>query len=793
MFPTLKFDLNIEMHMNRVLLIGFLILSGVAESRIYKAIGTNWDILKRLEVVDKSQIRSYVKPQEFLVEGYKFRLKSKRNKKVQLTIQNPLGKTVWQSEKGEPFVAAGQGEGYVSQWRGSFNIQDRRGKAVCPKQAIDSVRVIKEEKSKLRISGYLHGRNCRIPFNLDFTPQDSKKLKFALKIFENQNGSNEFINRLTFYYKSKRDERFYGFGEQFAYSNLKGKVVPILSQEQGHVRGANKFFTFVMNVLSPGSAGAWHTTYTAIPFYMTNTNKGLYLDNKEYLYFDLTKRRSVEVRVWSKTMSGAIIGGDSPLDVIEKFTEHSGRPQMMPDWVHKGAIIGFMGGSEFVEEIDEVLSAENTPISAYWLQDWVGQRKTEFGTRLWWNWDLDIDLYDKWFEFKDEMKSRGIKLLGYINPFLTDVTEQETETQRIDLLREARDNNYVLVDDSGKPIMIDSGGFDAALIDLSNPSAKNWLKNYLLNVSEIYGFDGWMADFGEAVPFNAQPFSGEKGETYHNQYVEDWSKFNRELSDEINKRRGTTTKDDGFVFFVRNATIGSSKYADLYWLGDQMVTWDRHDGLKSSIHGLITGGMSGMAINHSDIGGIIALKRDVGGVPVVNYQRSKELFQRWAELNAFTAVFRTHDGNNPHLVHQFYDSTDALKHFAYFAKVFEALFDYRKTLYQEAHEKGYPIARHMLFHYPNDEEVLDLDYQYMLGADFLIAPIVNKRHTKRDVYLPKGDWVHLWSGQNISSKGDYYDVPAKIGRIPVFYKKDSKYGPNFRAKILELGLPEFGK
>ena len=39
------------------------------------------------------------------------------------------------------------------------------------------------------------------------------------------------------------------------------------------------------------------------------------------------------------------------------------------------------------------------------------------------------------------------------------------------------------------------------------------------------------------------------------------------------------------------------------WQGDQLVTWDRYDGLVSALHGLINGGFSGISINHSDIGG----------------------------------------------------------------------------------------------------------------------------------------------------------------------------------------------
>jgi alpha-glucosidase (family GH31 glycosyl hydrolase) len=39
------------------------------------------------------------------------------------------------------------------------------------------------------------------------------------------------------------------------------------------------------------------------------------------------------------------------------------------------------------------------------------------------------------------------------------------------------------------------------------------------------------------------------------------------------------------------------------WLGDQLVSWDAHDGLKSALLGMVQGGLSGLSMSHSDIGG----------------------------------------------------------------------------------------------------------------------------------------------------------------------------------------------
>ena len=52
--------------------------------------------------------------------------------------------------------------------------------------------------------------------------------------------------------------------------------------------------------------------------------------------------------------------------------------------------------------------------------------------------------------------------------------------------------------------------------------------------------------------------------------------------------------DDTAVIFHRSGFRGSQKYANLFWAGDQTTTWDEYDGFRSSIIGLLNGGLSGM-------------------------------------------------------------------------------------------------------------------------------------------------------------------------------------------------------
>ncbi|MDL2425193.1 alpha-glucosidase, partial [Pseudomonas sp. BAgro211] len=76
------------------------------------------------------------------------------------------------------------------------------------------------------------------------------------------------------------------------------------------------------------------------------------------------------------------------------------------------------------------------------------------------------------------------------------------------------------------------------------------------------GFSGWMADFGEALPYEAKLASGEPAAALHNRYPELWAKLNRQLVDEEGA--------GDLLFFMRSAYSHSPGLTTSMWLGDQL-------------------------------------------------------------------------------------------------------------------------------------------------------------------------------------------------------------------------------
>ncbi len=670
------------------------------------------------------------------------------------------GRSLWRSIPGESFVSAAKGRESVRSSRAHFHVEDEvEGRL--PDQTVENV---EENGDAVILSGKLAGGGEDAAYTLAFSPASENRLRFVAEV-------EKPYNRTYLSYSSRPGEHFFGFGTQYTHLDMKGKKVPVFIGEQGIGRGAQPI-TLAAN-LRAGAGGEWYTSYAGVPHYVTSRSRSLFLENYEYSAFDLRGANRVRVEVFSRRMGGQILSGNSPTELIKQYTEYSGRMRQPPDWLTSGAVVGMQGGTKKVRGLHRRLEELDAPVAAFWLQDWVGRRQTGFGSQLWWNWELDREHYPGWKGLVADLEKDGARVMTYVSPLLADPSEKENV--RRDLFREAERNGYLVEDRAGEPYMGRITDFSAAHVDLTNPEARAWIKDVIKQNVAGNGASGWMADFGEGLPYDAVLYSGADPRRYHNRYAEEWAAVNREAISELGR-------GDDLVFFNRSGFTRSPRHSTLFWLGDQMVTWDGHDGIKTAVTGMLTSGLSGYSLTHSDIGGYTG----VDSFPL-RYRRSKELLQRWAEMAAFTPVFRTHEGNLPVVNHQIYSDEESLRHFSRLAKVYAAWEPYRRELVREAAETGLPVVRHPFIHYPDDPEVYDLEEQFMVGPEFMVAPVLDKGTEWVEVYLPAGRWVHPWSGEVYGSEeGVHTIVKAPIGEPAVFYKKGSEAGEKFHEAVDRL-------
>ena len=634
-----------------------------------------------------------------------------------------------------PFLSIAKSEGEVKYKRAAFKFKDNI-KQRCVQQVVTET---VKRPNEVIVKG--HFEDCDCAYEICLTTESDSSAASGIS-FE-LNLSDTTYNRIYFSFSTQSDERFFGFGIQPTHVNMKGKKPFVFTEEQGIGRGDRSISTLTR---LGGAAGNEYTTYASVPFFISTAKRALMVENTGYMRFDFEKAHKATLEVWDNHLKGTFWMAETPLQLLEYHTQKAGRFPPLPDWAY-GTWMGLQGGAEKTKQtVLQAIEAGN-PVTALWIQDWVGRRKTRFGSQLWWRWQADSLAYPDLAKFCQTLNQQhDVKVLGYVNSFLA--TEGE-------MYQHAKKQGYLVKNAKGEDYLIDTGGFPAVLVDLTNPQAYDWLKNIIKNNLIGNGMSGWMADFAEWLPPDAVLHNDADPLKYHNLYPVDWVKLNREAVKE-------TGKSGEIVFFNRAGYEGSAKYSTLFWLGDQMVSWGKNDGLPSVVPAMLSGGISGITLNHSDIGGYTTVS-----VLFFKYHRSHELFYRWAELEALTPIFRTHEGLQPQKNHQAYTDAETVDFFADMGKLHFALKDYMKHLVSEASEKGYPPVRHLYLHYPDDEHTYDLQYQFLLGSDMLVLPVLQKKATRVKGYFPNGQWRHIWTGKIYEGK-QWHKVSAPLGKPAAF-------------------------
>jgi len=653
-------------------------------------------------------------------------------------IENEQGLEVYYNDekildhsKKNPTFYLGKGTETIESYRGNFSIDDYISERI----GLEEYKIIEDGLV------FFHQE---IELKLTFREEDGR-LHLGLSSSE---GYNRFWVRLF----ALEDEYVYGCGEQASYFNLRGRNFPLWTSEPGVGRDPNSLTTFYAN-LHDKAGGDYYNTYYPEPTFVSSRKYWLHADSYAYADFNFKHTDFHELFFWEVPNSLVISYENSYLHILSDLTSFTGHLPTLPDFLLDGIVLGVQGGMGQVLDYLALTKDAGVRVSGLWCQDWAGYKYTSFGKRLFWNWVQNKEHYPNLQENIAKMQQENVQFLGYICPFLLEGQS---------LFNEAKAHNFLALNKHKETYLVDFGEFDCGIVDLTNPQAFTWYKEVIKENLIGLGMKGWMADFGEYLPVDCVLHNQVDAKLMHNKWPVLWAKCNYEAVDEAGKL--------GEVFyFMRAGAHGSQKYATSLWAGDQSVNWERHDGIASVIPSALSVGMTGNPYTHSDIGGYTSLHGNI---------RTKELFDRWLEMNVFTSYMRTHEGNRPDQNFQFYQNKDTLKLMAKMTDVRAMMKTYIANLFDQASSLGYPIQRPMFLHYEDDPVGYDLQYQYLFGSDVLVCPVIDQGHTSKEVYLPKDEWIHLWTGVAYEGAKTVL-VKSPVGYPPVFYKKGSAYASMF--------------
>ncbi len=677
---------------------------------------------------------------------------SLQKKSFSISIQN---KIIFSSVKNKAFfIAANKTPRIATNRFGAAYIKEKMGKRTCTEQTIKNISYL---NNQLILEGNLYGKKCFVPYKAIFSEKENGALNIELS-----GQKDDQALWLGIHGNKYEDESFFGGGEQFSELNLNGHLIPFLTQEQGH--GRSRYWTSLpFDLVTRGlSGGDRFSSYIPIPMVFSNQAnqkwRSLKIRGPQYSLLDLREKNSIKFWSLSEKLEIEMDHACSPIEMVTKVAKSVGLPHHTPEWFYEGAVLGgFLEGEKNVYDLLDIIDQYEIPTKALWIEDWSGIDKTIDGSRrLKWNWEIDRTLYPNWEEMTKLIKSKGIRIGGYLNPLARELKKEDIPHHNLNMMEQLK-RKGLLIKNFDEEVYADLGLIKAYFVDLLNPQGYDELESILKEHFLPAGIQFWNADFSEALPLQTNYVLKESdGIAIRHRYITQWAKFNRDF---INKHMSSDA-----VAFIRSGHTESLQYNQMYWQGDQLTTFDKEDGLYSTTIAGITSGLSGILVNHSDVG---------GAIKYLNLKRSKVLMHRWMEKETFGALLRTKEGMGSLKLSVFKDQ-ELLESFSKWAQIFHKLFPYRKQLILKAEQEGLPVIRAMFLHYPEDLETYKIDDQFFFGEDMLVAPIHSKK-TQRSVYFPRGTWTHFMTGKSYTFKeGSYRNIKALIGCPAVFYKKSNQ-------------------
>ncbi|WP_051173976.1 alpha-xylosidase [Amycolatopsis orientalis] len=482
----------------------------------------------------------------------------------------------------------------------------------------------------------------------------------------------------------------YGLGERFGPLVRNGQVVDIWNADAGT---------------------SSEQAYKNVPFYLTNAGYGVFVNHPGHVSFEVASEAvsRVQFSVEGQSLEYFVIYGPSPKEILRKYTALTGKPALPPAWS-----FGLWLSTSFTTSYDEEtvsgfvdgMIERDLPLSVFHF-DCFWMR--EFN---WCDFEWDPRMFPDPVGMLERLKARDLRISVWINPYVA---------QRSPLFAEGVAGGYLLRKPNGDVWQWDLWQPGMALVDFTNPAAREWYAGKLAALLE-QGVDCFKTDFGERVPTDVVYYDGSDPERMHNYYT---YLYNQTVFDVLKEHRG----EGEAVVFARSATAGSQQFP-VHWGGDCESTYE---SMAESLRGGLSLGLSGFGYWSHDIGGF-------EGTP------DPALFKRWIAFGMLSSHSRLH-GSSSYRVPWLFDE-EAVDVLRVFSKLKARLMPYLWHAATQAATDGTPMMRAMALEFPSDPACAHLERQYMLGDSLLVAPVFSD-DGEVTYYVPDGVWTDFFTGDEI--------------------------------------------
>mgnify|MGYP001772532504 CR=1 FL=1 len=507
-------------------------------------------------------------------------------------------------------------------------------------------------------------------------------------------------------------EPLFGLGEHFGHVNKRGY----------------DFVTWAADMPSTPN----FATYVPVPFVWSPRGWGLLVNTYSPVYFDLGKASYDRLLVITRgDLDAYLILGATPKDILRKLYDLTGAPrEPPPKWS-----FGYWQSKCAYYSQDEVLSvarelrqrgypADVIHIDPPWEGNWKKYRCDVIDL------EWDTEAFPRPRELVDELHKMHFKLSLWINPYIEPGTRLWSRLERF--LAKSADGG------PARPAADCQMREGAGIVDLTDPRGFEAFKEALKELVLPYA-DVIKADYGEAVPEDAVFSNGMRGEEAHNYYPVLYMKAVYEATKEA--------KGYGIVW-GRSGSTGVWNYP-LNWGGDTPSSWE---GLRQALRGLLSYHASGALFGSFDVGGFLGKPTD-------------ELYVRWLQAGVTVSHVRAHGVTDREPWKYAPEASLAALRLRY------RLLPYIYSEAWRAVRERVPMVRPLFLEHPDDPTTYDIDDEYYLGEELLVAPITEEGG-RRLVYLPRGTWIEYFTGRELSGPA-WVEVSYDLDKFPIFVKANS--------------------
>ena len=484
-----------------------------------------------------------------------------------------------------------------------------------------------------------------------------------------------------------------------------------------------------------------------MPLVLSSKIYAIHFDNAPIGYLDLDSKHDNTLTY--ETISGRktyqVIVGNSWMNLIDNYTDLTGKQPMPPRWVlgNFSSRFGYHSEAETRATVNKFIE-EKIPLDAVIIDIyWFGKDiQGSMG-----NFEFLKDSFPTPVQMIKDFQEKGINTILVTEPFILASSNKWNE---------AVEKNILAKDSVGNPYKFDFYFGNTGLIDIYNSKAEQWFWNIYKGLADI-GVTGVWGDLGEPEVhpeklLHAKGTANEK----HNIYGHDWAR----LVYEGYKKNFPNRRP---FILMRAGYSGSQQFGLIPWSGDVNRTWG---GLQSQPKIALQMGMQGLGYMHSDLGGF-------GGANL-----DDELYTRWLQYGVFQPIYRPHAQEEVPSEPVFREpKTKSLAKQS--IELRYKLLPYNYTISYQNNQTGAPLMRPLFFDEPDNFKLQTDVISYLWGNDFLITPILKAGVKVKEIYFPKNNvWFDFYTdekfegGQNktIETHESYIPTHVRAGAFIVMAK-----------------------